>query len=101
MNVPRLRILEFTRAIQCPRTKLALAAILRSDPTAALFLDDAQRVTAVRCGREASSDIAYVVGKFESSNPVNAGPRSAFIHPYDRTPTFEPLDKLLRIAILR
>lgn len=72
-DYPYLRMLEFSRPIDKPSAKLALAMILRTDPGTAAYYDVAGRIVAVYSGRDHSGDIAYASGKIARSNPHNVG----------------------------
>ena len=72
-DAPYLRMLRFTRPIERPNAKLALAMLLRCDSGTRAYLDVAGRIVAVYSGRDHSGDIAYAVGKIQSANPVNVG----------------------------
>lgn len=74
-DCPYLRMLRFTRPIENPSAKLALAMLLRCDAGTAWYEDGAGRIVGVYSGRDYSGDIAYVAGKLNSSNPVNVGYR--------------------------
>lgn len=74
-EMPYLRMLQFTRPIDRPSAKLAIAMMLRCDPGTLAYTDHAGRIVAVYSGRDHSGDIAYAAGKLQRSNPVNVGYR--------------------------